>query len=114
VSRNFRSFLRAKLVALQAGVIAGCDGPQSALEPAGYDAAKLAELFWIMTIGSAVIWAVVMGLAFYAVKRTDPPAGAANLLIIGGGIVFPLVVLTALLIYGLVLLTSLRATTGVV
>lgn len=108
--RNRSSFVCAKWAALQAVLLAGCDGPQSALEPAGHDAEKLAELFWIMTIGATVIWAAVMGIAFYAVKRTDPPPGAANLLIIGGGIVFPLVVLTVLLIYGLVLLGSLRAT----
>lgn len=93
-------------------LLAGCSGPQSALDPAGYDAERLADLFWVMTIGSGVIWLTVMGLAVYAVKRTDPPKGAANLLILGGGLVFSIAVLTGLLIYGLSLMAILRGPGG--
>jgi hypothetical protein len=50
-------------------------------------------------------------------KHREPPEGAANWLIVGGGIVFSITVLTitvltGLLIYGLTLMASLRATTG--
>ncbi len=93
-------------------LLAGCSGPQSALDPAGYDAERLAELFWVMAIGSGLIWFTVIGLAFYAVKRTDPPKGAANLLILGGGLVFSIAVLTGLLIYGLSLMAILRGPGG--
>lgn len=94
---------------LVAGLLAGCDGPQSALDPAGPEAEKLAKLFWVMTIGAVALWAGVMGLALYAVKTGSPPAHAANLLILGGGVVLSITVLTALLIYGLVLTGTLRS-----
>lgn len=89
-----------------------CGGPQSALDPAGYDARRLADLFWVMLVGALVIWVGVMALAFYAVRRRDAPEGAANLLILGGGVIFSIAVLTALLIYGLMLMGSLRAYSG--
>ena len=38
--------------------LAGCSGRQSALDPAGGDAERIAELFWWMTGGSAVVWVV--------------------------------------------------------
>lgn len=99
----------ALLIAL---AIAGCDGPQSTLDPAGYDAGRIAELFWVMCIGSIVIWGAVVGIAVYAAKRNDPPEGAANLLILGGGVLFSIAILTALLFYGLMLMGTLRAFSG--
>ena len=95
-------------------VLSACSGPQSTLDPAGHDAEKLAGLFWVMTIGSLVIWAVVIAVAFLAAREreTPPREETANLLILGGGLVFPIVVLTALLIYGLALMAALRAVGG--
>ncbi|WP_236614286.1 cytochrome c oxidase subunit II [Stutzerimonas azotifigens] len=92
--------------------LAGCEGRQSALAPAGAGAERIAELFWWMTVGSLLIWALVIGLALY-VTRAHPEAHgvrSARWLIIGGGVVFPTTVLTALLIYGLMLIPELRAT----
>lgn len=93
-------------------LLLGCDGPQSALDPAGYDARRLADLFWVMFAGALVIWTGVMVLAFYAARRRDAPEGAANLLILGGGVVFSIAILTALLFYGLLLMGQLRAFSG--
>jgi cytochrome c oxidase subunit II len=96
-------------------MLVACDGPQSSLDPAGYDARRLADLFWVMFVGALVIWVGVMALAFYAARRRDsdpPPEGAANLLILGGGIIFSIAVLTALLVYGLLLMGQLRAYSG--
>jgi cytochrome c oxidase subunit 2 len=92
--------------------VAGCAGPQSALDPAGDGAARLATLFWVMLVGSTLIWTGVITLAFYAARK-DPGYfsdrfGAS--LILWGGAVFPTVVLTALLTYGLWLTSDLRAT----
>lgn len=85
-------------------VLAGCDGPQSALGGGGREASEVGRLFWVMLAGAALVWAVVMGTAIFAVLQ--PPRGSrpANILIIGGGVVFPVIVLAALLTYGLSML----------
>ena len=40
--------------------ICGCDGVQSALQPAGRAAHDIAEIFWWMTGGAIVIWIAVI------------------------------------------------------
>ena len=73
---------------------------QSVLAPIGPDAAITAEITWVLFIGSAIIFAAVVVLALQAVRgklRTSE-----NLLVVGGGIVFPFVTLFALLVYTLV------------
>ncbi|MES2695994.1 MAG: cytochrome c oxidase subunit II, partial [Verrucomicrobiota bacterium] len=90
----------------------GCRGRQSALEPAGRGAEQLADLFWWMTAGAAVVWLGVAALTFYALRVRHENASAerrAKLLIIGGGVVVPTVVLAALLTYGLSILPGLLA-----
>ncbi len=49
-------------------LLAGCTGIQSALDPAGREAERIAVLFWWMVGGTAVIWLAVMGLAVYCVR----------------------------------------------
>jgi cytochrome c oxidase subunit 2 len=85
-----------------------CDGSQSALRPAGLGAERIADLFWGMTIGFAIIWLLVVGLAIYAYhSRREHAAGTGRLVVIGGGIVVPIVVLTGLLAYGLSMMPAL-------
>jgi cytochrome c oxidase subunit 2 len=90
-------------------LLAGCDGPQSALDPAGRGAERIADLFWWMTGGAIIIWLAVVSLAIYAihVRREAHSQRAAGLLIIGGGAILPTMVLASLLIYGLALLPEL-------
>jgi len=89
---------------------AGCSGRQSALSPASDDARQLADLFWWMVAGAAVIWLSVVGLSAYAYLRpVAHPRRPAAVLIIGGGTLFPTIALTALLSYGLSLLPALTA-----
>jgi cytochrome c oxidase subunit 2 len=86
-----------------AGLTAGCGGPQSTLAPAGRGAEQIAEIFWSMTVGAALIWIAVMILTVWAI-RTAPEAHdhrRGNFLIGGCGAIFPAVVLTALVVYGL-------------
>lgn len=85
--------------------------PQSALDPAGHGAAQMADLFWVMTWGAAVIWILVIGLAVYVSRISPRPHGLkrAHALIIGGGIVFPVAVLAILLTSGLAMMPDLRA-----
>src|SRR5687768_6797726 len=79
-----------------------CGGPQSALVTAGRDAAHIADLFTVMTIGTLIIWATVVVIAVYTIRvRESHSQRAANLLIIGGGVVAPTIVLGGLIAYGM-------------
>ena len=42
-------------------------GLQSSLDPRGPDAAVIAEITWVLLIGGAVVFAIVMAIAAYAV-----------------------------------------------
>ena len=89
----------------------GCRGAQSALDPAGREAERMSEMFWLMTAGAIVIWLAVIILALWSV-RAPPESNTrrrSRLIIVGGGAVFPTVVLTALLIYGLKPIPALLA-----
>lgn len=92
-------------------VLLGCKGPQSALDPAGRGAKQIADLLWWMTVGGVVIWLAVISLALYALRLERKPHSlkGARLLIVGGGVVFPTLILTVLLTYGLALLPGLVA-----
>ncbi len=76
---------------------------QSALEPAGRDAERIATMFWWMVGGGALVWLAVMGITFYAVRargeRHNPRRARA--FIIGGGALVPTLVLAVLLTWGL-------------
>jgi cytochrome c oxidase subunit 2 len=92
--------------------MAGCSGAQSALAPQGPDARVIASMSWIMFAGAAVILSVVMLLALYAIYRAPRKARplSANALIMAGGVVFPVLTLTALLVYGVQAMAGLRET----
>jgi cytochrome c oxidase subunit 2 len=94
---------------LLATTLAACEGPQSALVTAGPDAARVARLWWWMAGGASLIWLVVVGLAWYAIRvnREEHSERGATLLIIGGGAVIPTVVLGGLLFYALSAMPSL-------
>lgn len=93
---------------LGALALAGCAGPQSALDPAGEGAARLATLFWVMLAGAAVLWVLVLALAAYAARSGRHGEGVSASLILWGGAVLPAFVLVALLAYGLMLMPDLR------
>jgi cytochrome c oxidase subunit 2 len=92
-------------------IAGGCRGVQSALNPAGREAERLTDIFWVMTAGAVVIWLATIALALYAV-RTRPEAyserQARRFIVIAGALV-PTVALTALLIYGLIPIPVLLA-----
>lgn len=84
---------------------------QSALDAGGPHADTIAQLSWIMFIGGALIFALVIGMTICALWLPVSLRRwlAARQLVLYGGIVFPIVVLTALLIYGLMLARTLVA-----
>jgi cytochrome c oxidase subunit 2 len=71
---------------------------QSVLHPAGPDAAIIAHLSWVLFGGGAVIFVAVMALMLLSLRRDARPL-AARWWIAGGGIAFPVVVLTSLLVW---------------
>ncbi len=86
--------------------------PQSTLEPAGRDAERIADLFWWMAAGGGLIWLAIIALSIYILHYkpgTTYSEGAARTLIVGGGVIFPTLVLAALLAYGLSLLPRVLA-----
>jgi cytochrome c oxidase subunit 2 len=99
----------AAIVVLSATSCAGCAGAQSALDPAGRAAERIAGLFWGMTIGAAFVWLAVVILALYAAYFARAPLSTARgrMLIVVGGVVTPTLLLGGLLAYGLSLLPEL-------
>lgn len=81
--------------------LAGCAGELSVLAPEGPAAAQVAELWWVMLAGAVFILAGVMALALYAFKRNRGPGPPARLLLVGGGLIFPIVTMIALLFWAL-------------
>jgi cytochrome c oxidase subunit 2 len=90
------------------------DGIQSALNAQGPGAVVIAEMFWVMASGAAIIFAAVIALAAYALlaPRRTARRLSATALIVGGGIVVPVLTLSALLVYSLVRAGSLDPTAG--
>ncbi len=84
-------------------LLSGCQGRQSVLDPAGRSAEAIADLWWVLLAGAAVVWLAVIGLAVYAVfaRPNSHDLGKTRILIIGGGAVVPSVVLAALLVWSL-------------
>jgi len=109
-ARVIRRAIRAILCAV-ALLAAGCSGIQSALNPAGREAERLANIFWLMTIGAVIVWLAVIALALYAARArlvAMSERRARRFIVVAGAIV-PTVVLTALLIYGLIPIPALLA-----
>src|SRR3712207_890751 len=86
--------------------IAGCSGVQSSLDPAGGDAWRLYWLTIVMTVGATLIFLFVTALLLYAIFA--PPERRAWLgtrrTIVYGGLAFPIVILSLLLPYGLIVM----------
>ena len=82
-------------------VIAGCGGPQSALDPAGPAAAAIADIWWLMFWGAVLVWLLVTSLLLLALRRRRRLSErGGRTMIIAGGLVLPTAVLAALLVYG--------------
>jgi cytochrome c oxidase subunit 2 len=83
--------------------------PVSALDPAaGSGAALIDQLGYVLYVGAAIIFVVVMALVVYAVLSRTRPVNS-RLWILGGGLAFPIVALTLLLTYSLAVGNGLSA-----
>lgn len=91
---------------LLALLLAGCNPEQSAFAPAGAEAERINALFWVMTIAGALILAgviVLSAIAMYGGERLRSLLSSERF-VTGAGIVFPVVVLSVLLVYGFAVL----------
>src|SRR5688572_19298419 len=90
------------------------EGIQSALSPQGPHAAVIAEISWVLISGATLIFGIVIAIAAYAIfaRRERAVRLREAPLIVGGGIIFPVVALSALLIYTVVRAGSLERASG--
>lgn len=90
-------------IALIGAATIGCDGAQSSLAPAGGPADFIFDLYWWMTAAALAIWLAVVALGWYYGRphHESPSPRRDRWLIVGAGTVFPVIVLTVLLAYGL-------------
>jgi cytochrome c oxidase subunit II len=77
------------------------------LQAAGPAAASIAEVGWVLIIGAGLIFAGVMFLLVYALRRHAPQLRAGRW-IAGGGVIFPLVVLVSLFVWTVPLSSAWR------
>jgi cytochrome c oxidase subunit II len=91
-----------------AAPLGGCAGIQSALVPRGTEAQEIDALFWTVTGVSAAVTILVVIVTAIALRG---PEGwrrvlATDRMVVGGGIVLPVVVLSILLVYGLLVMQA--------
>ena len=94
--------LHGAVLVAAALLLAGCSGPRSIIDPAGPSAQRIAEIWWVMFAGAVVIWAGVVVFILIALLRGENTRELKKpqRLIVGGGLVFPTVVLASLLVWG--------------
>lgn len=97
-----RRFHRLAALGVSGLGLGSCSGDLSALDPAGPYAGAIANLWWIMLVGSAFILGLVLallGLVFFkpGFGRSLSPKGW----MIAGGLFLPIPVLIALMTYGM-------------
>jgi cytochrome c oxidase subunit II len=87
-------------------LLMSCSGEQSTFSGYSTSAARVTQLTWILFVGGGVLMLLVVGLALVALfgRPTWRRALTGEGMVIWLGMVMPMVVLTALLLYGFVLL----------
>lgn len=86
-----------------AAALGGCVAPYSTLDTAGPSARVIETLWWVLLAGAALISVLVAALLVWAFsKRRDDTRVDERRWLVWGGIAFPLTVLSALTVYGVV------------
>jgi cytochrome c oxidase subunit 2 len=117
-----RRALLATALPFLALLVAGCGSDQSTLRPASKASHDIATIWWVMLVGSAVVFAVVLALVTVVVVRrhgsltpADRPGRrhrGAHVFIGVAGVAVPLVVLTALFALTLGTLSTTSSAAG--
>lgn len=108
--RRLRKALPGAVSGLSCLLLSACAGRQSILDPSGTDALSVFDLARVMFIGAVILWLFV-GMLFIYVTRVNPyemSRRTAEMLIVGGGVIFPVLLLGALLVYSLPLMSPQR------
>lgn len=87
------------LVMLWAIAFTACDGPQSALDPAGQAAASIHRLGIFMYVGAVIVTLLVTALMLVPFLSRRERTVNRSLFLWGGGVALPLITLTALVPY---------------
>jgi cytochrome c oxidase subunit 2 len=105
VEKRYRP-IGAALAVCSAWVLAGCGGNEDTLHPASRPERSIVHLWWVMLGGAAAGLTVVvllLLLGWWRRTETTLPGGggerAATRLVVGLGIVVPMIVLTALFVW---------------
>ncbi|MGD9616547.1 MAG: cytochrome c oxidase subunit II [Alphaproteobacteria bacterium] len=93
-------------------LLAGCSGPQSALDPAGPSAASIHLLGMIMYVGAALVTLLVTVLMLVPFLRRQQRPVNRNLFLWGGGVALPGLTLLALVPYVMTVGHGTRASTA--
>lgn len=101
-----------RLLLCVALLVAGCSGPQSALDPAGPSAASIHLLGMIMYVGATLVTVLVAVLMLMPFLRGRTGPVNRNLFLWGGGVLLPGLTLTALVPYVLTVGHETRASTS--
>lgn len=101
-----KRLLRTKTGTALLALLMGCNSQQSAFAPVGAEAERINFLFWIMTVGGGLILVGVMALSALAIfgRETLRSRFSSERFITSAGIVFPVVVLSVLLVYSFLVL----------
>jgi heme/copper-type cytochrome/quinol oxidase subunit 2 len=91
------------LLLVSATALAGCSGPLSTLDPAGSAARDTLTLFNVLLLLAGVSFLVIFGLFLLAFRRHRERRVSLRLFLVGGGLVFPLTLLSIVTVYGVVL-----------
>lgn len=91
--------LFAAAAASAATPVVALAAPASALEPAGGDAASIANLLWWMAFGAGLIWLAAMAFLIYCLvgARAGYAPPRPSRVAVGGGVLLPVVLLAILL-----------------
>jgi cytochrome c oxidase subunit 2 len=99
-----------------APLLTACSGPASTLDPQGARAAEEARLWWVMFGLGTLVYVAVLGLLFYALFRSRRATAGeerdvvnSSLVIVGGGIVLPLLILPIIWVLTLQSMAQLAA-----
>jgi cytochrome c oxidase subunit II len=93
------------LPVVAAAVTSGCAGAQSALDPAGPQAARIGRLWWLMFWTCLVVFVAVMGVLVAALRRRsrEESGGEAEADRRAAKVVTGAVVVTAVILFGLMI-----------
>jgi cytochrome c oxidase subunit 2 len=100
------------LITVSALALAGCEGPQSAIDPAGPAAASIHRLGLVLWIIAALVTLLVSVLMLVPFLRRRERAVNRNLFLWGGGVGLPAVTLSVLVPYIMTVGTEMRAPTA--